>query len=126
LLTVNSIFDIDSDFFILQLAPASVQVDKPENDQSTEATHSGNEEQEGQVEASSGNRTRLATSVVAKPVGRGTTINLADRAKERAALRKVGVSPPSPGARGGRARGARGGKVCSLQNPNILLILSAV
>jgi hypothetical protein len=93
-----------------ELAPAPVQVDKPENDQSTEATHSGNEEQEGQVEASSGNRTRLATSVVAKPVGRGTTINLADRAKERAALRKVGVSPPSPGARGGRARGTRGGK----------------
>ncbi len=123
---MNSIFDMDSDFFILQLAPAPVQVDKPENDQSTEATHSGNEEQEGQVEASSGNRTRLATSVVAKPVGRGTTINLADRAKERAALRKVGVSPPSPGARGGRARGTRGGKVCSLQNPNILLILSAV
>ncbi|CAK9272885.1 unnamed protein product [Sphagnum jensenii] len=94
-------------------APAPVQVDKPENDQSTEATPSGTEEQEGQVEASSGNRTRLATSVVAKPAGRGTTINLADRAKERAALRKVGVSPPSPGARGGRARGTRGGKVCA-------------
>ncbi|CAM6077498.1 unnamed protein product [Sphagnum tenellum] len=93
-----------------ELAPAPVQVDKPENDQSTEATPSGTEEQEGQVEASSGNRTRLATSVVAKPAGRGTTINLADRAKERAALRKVGVSPPSPGARGGRARGTRGGK----------------
>ncbi|CAK9875904.1 unnamed protein product [Sphagnum jensenii] len=93
-----------------ELAPAPVPVDKPENDQSTEATPSGTEEQEGQVEASSGNRTRLATSVVAKPAGRGTTINLADRAKERAALRKVGVSPPSPGARGGRARGTRGGK----------------
>ncbi|CAM6048370.1 unnamed protein product [Sphagnum compactum] len=93
-----------------ELAPTPVQVDKPENDQSTEATPSGTEEQEGQVEASSGNRTRLATSVVAKPAGRGTTINLADRAKERAALRKVGVSPPSPGARGGRARGTRGGK----------------
>lgn len=57
----------------------------------------------------SGHRTRLATGTVIKPVGRGTTINLADRAKERAALRRGVSSPPSPGVRGrGRGRTGRG------------------
>ncbi|CAM6117186.1 unnamed protein product [Calypogeia fissa] len=38
-----------------------------------------------------------------------TTIHLAERAKERAALRRVGTNPQSPAARG-RGRAARGGK----------------
>lgn len=65
-------------------------------------------------EPASGHRTRLVTGTTIKPPGgRGTTINLADRAKERAALRRGGASPPSPGVRA-RGRGTRGGRVCNL------------
>lgn len=62
------------------------------------------------AEVASGHRTRLATGTVIRPspaTRGGTTINLADRAKERAALRQGVVeraAPPSPGGRG-RGRG---------------------
>eukprot|EP00246_Nothoceros_aenigmaticus_P018163 TRINITY_DN9402_c0_g2_i1.p1 TRINITY_DN9402_c0_g2~~TRINITY_DN9402_c0_g2_i1.p1 ORF type:complete len:743 (-),score=184.24 TRINITY_DN9402_c0_g2_i1:440-2623(-) len=38
---------------------------------------------------------------------KGTTINLAERARERAVLRRQVISPPSPGTRGGRGRGTK-------------------
>lgn len=59
------------------------------------------------AEVASGHRTRLATGTVQRSPGRGgTTINLADRAKERAALRQGVAAPTSPGGR----RGGRGGR----------------
>ncbi|KAJ7568540.1 hypothetical protein O6H91_01G036800 [Diphasiastrum complanatum] len=41
---------------------------------------------------------------------KGTTIHLAERARERSIVRRGGISPPSPGARGGRGRAQRGAK----------------
>jgi len=63
------------------------------------------------AEVASGHRTRLATGTVIRPSpGRGgTTINLADRAKERAALRQSVVERAAPASPGGRGRG-RGGR----------------
>lgn len=60
------------------------------------------------AEVASGHRTRLATGTVIRPspARAGTTINLADRAKERAALRQGVAAPTSPGGRG-RGRGGR-------------------
>lgn len=67
------------------------------------------------AEVASGHRTRLATGTVQRSPGRGgTTINLADRAKERAALRQGVAAPTSPGGRrggrGGRKRGVGAGR----------------
>lgn len=67
------------------------------------------------TEVAIGHRTRLQTGTVIRPSsGRGgTTINLADRAKERAALRQGQVerAPTSPGGRG-RGRGGRSKVTC--------------
>lgn len=77
------------------------------------AEEPGSESGKG-TEVASGHRTRLATGTVIRPSpGRGgTTINLADRAKERAALRQGVVdraTPVSPTTRGrGRGRAKRG------------------
>ncbi|KAL2641779.1 hypothetical protein R1flu_009366 [Riccia fluitans] len=68
------------------------------------STESSAEEQKGTEEQASG-RTMLTRLAAVK----STTIHLAERAKERAVLRRGGLSPPSPAARG-RGRTQRGGK----------------
>ena len=90
---------------------SSQSLGNPDNGQPSETTSLNDKAAENieVADVASGHRTRLATGTVIKPVGRGTTINLADRAKERAALRRGVSSPPSPGVRGrGRGRTGRG------------------
>lgn len=90
---------------------SSQSLGNPDNGQPSETSSLNDKAAESLevADVASGHRTRLATGTVIKPVGRGTTINLADRAKERAALRRGVSSPPSPGVRGrGRGRTGRG------------------
>ncbi|KAL3677732.1 hypothetical protein R1sor_020688 [Riccia sorocarpa] len=68
------------------------------------ATEGSAEEQKATEEQAPGRAITRAAAV------RTTTIHLAERARERAVLRRGGLNPPSPAARGGRGRTQRGGK----------------
>lgn len=73
----------------------------------------GVQEQTEAGESAQGESGSMVTrhSVRSTSASSNTTIHLAERARERAALRRGGTNPQSPAARG-RGRAARAGKVC--------------